>query len=164
VKFLEKYWYYIVGLFAICMFTKPVFCFIILGSIFFYSGLDYYRVFRIIKNYGIRTTGKILKYTRGQKGYQTPTINFSTRNGKTIETEPYFYVSSDINKFRTFKNYIEMPIEINYNPKNPEEFLLENQKIINIIGIFVLIFIGAFFTTIGILDVFGIIDINFSNK
>lgn len=164
MKYLEKYWYYIVGLFVFCMFTKPVFCFIILGSIFFYVGLDYYRVYRVIKNYGIKTTGKILKYNRGYEGYKTPTINFSTRNGKTIETEPYFYVSSDINKFRTFKNYIEKPIDINYNPENPEEFLIENQKTINFIGIFFLIFIGFIFTTIGVLDVFGIIDMNFSNK
>ncbi|MBA5245742.1 DUF3592 domain-containing protein [Marnyiella aurantia] len=164
MKFLKKYWYYIIGVFAICMFVKPTFCFIILGSVIFYAGIDYYRVFRIVKNYGIVTTGKVIKYTRGQKGYQTPTINFSTKNGKTIETEPYFYVSSDINKFRTFKKYIKKPIEINYNPENPEEFLIADQKGINAMGIIILILVGALFAIIGTLGFLEIIEMNFNNK
>jgi hypothetical protein len=161
MKFLEKYWNYIVGIFAICMFVKPTLCFVILGSVIFYAGIDYYRVFKILKNYGTQTTGKILKYTRGQKGYQTPTIKFSTKSGKIIETEPYFYVSSDINKFRTFKNFIEKPVEINYNPENPEEFMIVSQKNINIFGILLLIIIGAFFSILGMLDLLKLINLNF---
>ncbi len=160
MKILEKYWIFIVVIFVICMFAKPLLCFIILGIITFFLGIDYYRVFRIIKNYGIQVTGRIIKYERGQKGYQTPIINFSTTNGTTVETEPYFYVSSDINKCRTFKNYIGKSIEINYNPKNPEEFLIANQKVINIVGIFFLIISGIIFTMIGIFGIFGIINMS----
>ena len=161
MKKLEKYWNYIVIVFIIFMFLKPIICFLILGSIILYVCLDYLRVYKVLNRHGISKTGIIIKYTRGWKGYQTPTINFSITSGEIIEEEPYFYSSSDVNKFRTFKNYIEKPVEIKYNPENPKEFLISAQANSNIIGIYIFVFVALFFTIAGILDICGIININF---
>lgn len=161
MKTLEKYWNYIVLVFVIFMFIKPIICFVILGPIISFACIDYLRVIKILKRIGIQKTGKIIKYTRGWKGYQTPTINFSTTNGEIIEAEPYFYASSDINKIRTFKNYIDKPVEIKYNPENPQEFLIATQNLINIIGIWLFLSAGLFFTIVGVLDILGIISIKF---
>ncbi|KIC61154.1 hypothetical protein [Chryseobacterium taiwanense] len=86
-------------------------------------------------------------------------INFSIKDGKIIESEPYLYSAADINKFRSFKNYIDKPIEIKYNPNNPKEFIISDQKTINKVGIFILTLIGFFFSLMGILDILGIIHI-----
>ena len=161
MKTIEKYWIAIVIIFVICMFTKPILCFIILGPIMFFIAFDYLRVLTILKKNGIKTTGKILKYVRGNKCYQTPIINFIIENGKIIESEPYFYSATDINKFRTFKNYIEKPIEIKYNPEMPEEFLIEDQKVFNEIMVYLIMLISSIFFIVGIFDIIGIISVNF---
>ena len=40
MKQLEKYWKYIIATFVICMFLKPILCFLILGSLLIYSGFE----------------------------------------------------------------------------------------------------------------------------
>lgn len=38
---IKKYWYFIVAIFAVSIIFKPTFCFVILGLIMLYLGIDY---------------------------------------------------------------------------------------------------------------------------
>ncbi len=160
MKQLEKYWKYIIATFVICMFLKPILCFLILGSLLIYSGFEELKFLKKIDEIGIRTIGKILKYTRGYRGYQTPTIVFTTIDGKRIEKEPSKYSATDINKLRSFSNFIDKPINVKYNPKNPEEFLIDDEKTFNTFTIYFMIFIGSVFSLVAVIDISGLLTIN----
>ncbi|MBW8360300.1 MAG: DUF3592 domain-containing protein [Weeksellaceae bacterium] len=161
MKTLEKYWTYIVIFFAIFMFVKPVVCLLILGFIFSFIGVHYLSVVTNLKNFGLTINGKISKYSRDGKGYQTPVIKYTTFDGKIIENEPYIFSTSDLNKITNFKNQIDKTIVIRYNSQNPDEFLLQKQVIFTkVISYFFTIF-GIVITTVGIVDIFGFININF---
>ena len=160
MKLLEKYWKYIIATFVICMFLKPILCFLILGSLLLYSGFEELKFLKKIEEIGIRTTGKILKYTRGYRGVQTPTILFTTINGKIIEKEPSSYSATDINQFRSFSNFIDKQINVKYNPKNPEEFLIDDEKTFNTFSIYFMMFGGSIFSLVAILNILGLISIN----
>ena len=160
MKLIEKYSIYILIAFVICMFLKPIFCFLILGSLVLYSGFEELKFLKKIDELGIRTNGKILKYTRGSGSYQTPTIVFTTIDGKIIEKEPSSYSATDINKFRSFSNFIGKSINVKYNPKNPEEFLIDDERTFNTFSIYFMIFVGSVFSLVAILNIFGLISIN----
>ena len=162
MKLIEKHSIFILIAFVICMFLKPILCFLILGSAVLYLGFEELKFLKKIDKIGIRTTGKILKYTRGDRGVQTPTILFTTIDGKIIEKEPSSYSATDFNQFRSFSNFIDKQINVKYNPKNPEEFLIDDEKTFNTFSIYFMIFGGSIFSLVAILNILGLISINWT--
>ena len=92
--------------------------------------------------------------------FKLPRILFTTIDGKIIEKEPSSYSATDFNQFRSFSNFIDKQINVKYNPKNPEEFLIDDEKTFNTFSIYFMIFGGSIFSLVAILNILGLISIN----
>ena len=143
------------------MFVKQEICFLILSSVIIYLGIDYSIAINQIEKYGIKTKGKIIVYKRDRKGYQTPTINFTTNDGKIIEKEPYYFAATDFNKFKNFTKDEGKEINVMYYKNNPEKFVIDGETFFNKITIGFMMFIGLILFIVGILSLFGVIEMNF---
>ena len=161
MKLIEKYGVLIFVLFAIFMFVKPVTCFLILGLSFVYLGIEGRIVLKQIEKHGITTVGKIIKYTRDGKGYQTPTIKFSTDDGKTIEREPYIFTATDFNKFKNYKSDIGKEVEVKYIVQDPEKFTITEENSLDKFGNVFAIIVGTIFTLVAILNLLELMEVNF---
>ncbi|EDM44607.1 hypothetical protein SCB49_13585 [unidentified eubacterium SCB49] len=148
-------------LFAFFMFYKPVICFFILGALLIFIGIQSWIFIADIHKNGIESIGKILFYKSDEDGYKTPTIEFETKKGNQIKKEPYIFISTDLNKFRNFKNKINEPVSVLYDKKNPEKFIIVNEENFNYFGLIFIIIIGVAFIIVGILSLLEIIKINF---
>lgn len=121
-------------LFAFFMFYKPVICFIILGLLATIIGIHSWSFLVNINKNGIKSRGKILFYESDSDGYKTPTIEFTTKNGKQIKKEPYYYSSSDISKFKNYKNDIDKSVFVLYDKKILKN-LFWKVKLVSIISV-----------------------------
>ena len=148
-------------LFVFFMFYKPVICFLILGSLATFIGIQSWVFIVDIKKNGIESIGKILFYESDEDGYKTPRIEFKTKNGNHIKKKPYYYASTDLSEFRTYKNKINDSVSILYDKKNPEKFVLGNERNFNYFSLILIILVGIVFLTVGILSLLEIIKIDF---
>jgi len=158
MKDLKKYGYWIFAAFVIFMIIKPVFCLFILGFYGLRLGFEYKRTTDEIEKFGITVEGKIIKYYRDEEGYQIPIINFLAKNGESIDKQPFFYVVSDFNIFKSFKNSIGKSIIVKYNSNNPEQFVIDGKYKFHKTTIIILILFSFALIAIGTLSVFGIIN------
>lgn len=157
----KKYAIPIFILFVFFMFYKPVICFIILGSLISIMSIYYWNFLLDIQKNGIESVGKILFYESDSDGYKTPTVEFIDKNGKQIRKKPYYYVSTDLSKIRTHKKNIDKPINILYDPKNPEKFVIGKERNFNSFSLIFATLVGMIFLTIGICSTLGIINVEF---
>jgi hypothetical protein len=67
------------------------------------------------------------------KGNVTPTIEFAFADGVRIIKEPTISSSTDLSKFRSYKNMVDKEILILYNPSNPAEFSIAGDRTSNIL-------------------------------
>ena len=148
-------------LFVFFMFYKPVICFLILGSLATFIGIQSWIFIVDIQKNGIESIGKILFYESDEDGYKTPTIEFKTKNGNQIKKKPYYYASTDLSKFRTYKNKINESVSVLYDKNNPEKFVVGNERSFNYFSLILIILVGIVFLTVGILSLLEIIKIDF---
>ncbi len=106
---------------------------------------------------GVTSFGKIISYEYDD-GYKIPIIEFETQGGKIISKKPFFYESSDIDKFITVKNNINKNIRIVFEENNPEKFVIKVDKEFSYGNLILMIIIGIFFIFFGIYKVFQNID------
>ena len=147
--------------FVFFMYYKPIVCFIILGSIIFICSFSYWRFLLYINKNGIHSVGKIVFYESDSDGYKTPMVEFTSQNGMQVREKPYFYASTDLSKIRTYKKDIDKPIDILYDPKSPEKFVLGKERNFNSFGLIFMALVGLIFFTVGICSIMGIIDVEF---
>ena len=148
-------------LFVFFMFYKPVICFIILGSLISIMSVYYWNFLSDIHKNGIESVGKILSYESDSDGYKTPTIQFTSKNGIQVRKKPYYYASTDLSIIRTYKKNIDKPIDILYDQKNPEKFVIGKERNFNSFSLIFMTLVGLTFLTVGICSIFGIINVEF---
>lgn len=155
MKLIKKYWTVLIIAYAIFIFINPIICSLLLGFLFLYlSFLVIKAQISVIKN-GVAAVGKIKSYRIGLKGSATPTIEFTSAKGVLITKEPIISSSTDLSKFRSYRNMIDKEILVLYNPTNPEEFSIEGNRTSNIL-IFAFLGIGGLiFVTISITSLLG---------
>ena len=158
---IKKYWILIAIIFVFFMYYEPVVCLIILGSFFLILGISSWTFLYEIKKRGIKSVGKILNYESDNDGHITPIVNYKTVNGKVINKKPYFYVTANIGSITTYKSKINEEVPIIYNPNNPEKFILQEEMTLNKFGLIFFIIVGLTLFVVGLLDLIGIININF---
>jgi len=74
--FIKKYWIAIVMVFALAMFIKIAFCFLILGALVFYISMESLLFLKRVEKEGISCTGIIKEYQSDSDGTKTPLIEF----------------------------------------------------------------------------------------
>lgn len=148
-------------LFVFFMFFKPVICFLLIGSLAILVGINSWIIIIDIQKNGIESIGKILSYDSDEDGHKTPTIEFKTKNGNQIKKKPYYYASSDLSKIKSYKNKINESVSVVYDKKNPEKFVIGNERNFNYFSLILIILVGIFFLTFGTLNLFDIIQIDF---
>lgn len=157
MEFIKKYWLVIVATFGLCMFIKPAFCFIILGSLVSYMGLTSILFINKIGNIGIEWTGNIIDYESDSDGHKIPVIEFTTIAGEEIKEKPFIYSSTDLSKIRSYKNFINNSVPILYDPDDPRKFVLKDEEGFNYIVFVISILAGLFFVGLGICWLLGYI-------
>lgn len=114
--------------------------------------------FDYINKNGIKTNGKILSYEKDEDGHKTPIVEFKTLEGKLIAKKPYYHASSDFSIVKTYQNKINKIVNVVYNPKKPEMFIIETEKKFNYGSVIFMIVIGLIFLVIAIGRILGIIN------
>lgn len=150
----NEYSIIIIILFVFFMFYNSIVCILIVGALLLYNGIDSLLFLNYINENGIETLGKILFFESDEEGYKTPVIEFQTLEEKHVKAKPYYYASSDLSKFRTYKGEIQKNITVLYSPERPEKFVLKSEKEFNYSTIIMMIIIGLFciiFATVRIL-------------
>lgn len=158
MKIIEKYGLIIVVLFVFFMFYKPIFCFLIVGSLALCHGIESLTFLNYIKKNGIESLGEILSYESDEDGYKTPIIEFKTLKGELIKQKPYYYASTDLSIFRTYKNNINKKITVIYSEENPEKFVIKTEKDFNIGTIILMIIVGLIFLVLSIGNLLGFLN------
>lgn len=152
---IQKYSIVIFLLFVFFMFYEPQICFIIIGLVILLYGIQYFLFFKNIQKNGVETKGRILSYQSDYEGYKTPIIEFKTLESLEVKKEPYYYWSTDLSIFRSYKNHINEFVSILYDPKFPEKFIILRERKSNYVSV---VFLGIFaliFITIGVLHLLG---------
>lgn len=160
MEFDKKYSLIILSLFIFFMFYKPIFCFLILGTLAFYHGFSRLMFLDYIEKNGIESIGKILSYESGEDGHKTPIVEFKTIEGDIVLKKPYCYVSTDLSMFKSYQDNINKNVTIIYSLKNPEKFVLKTEKDFNYGGNIILIIISLIFLGFAIGDILGFIQID----
>lgn len=160
MNFIKKYSIIIIILFVFFMFFKPVVCFLILGVLIFHYGIESFLFLNYITKSGIESIGKIQSYESDNEGYKTPIIEFQTLEEQLITAKPYYYASSDLSKFRTYKSNINKNITVLYSAGNPEKFVIKTEKEFNYGTLAFAMIIGFLFMVIAIANLSGYINMD----
>lgn len=162
MNFSKKTQWLIVIAFVLFIFYKPIFCFLLLGSLILFYVIKYSLFLNNINKNGKETAGKILTYEMEHKGHKTPLVEFEI-NGKKIIKKPYYYASTDLSKFKTYKNKIDKIIPIVYIPENPEKFIIKSEKEFNYFTLIFSSIVGIVFIIISFAQLCNFIEIEGMN-
>lgn len=142
------------------MFIKPALCPLILGTIVSYMGFASVIFLKRITRTGISWTGNIVEYQSDNDGHKTPVIEFTTMTGDFVKEQPFVYASTDLSKIRTYKNSIDQPVPILYDPDDPKKFVLKNEEGFNYVVFILFIFGGLFFIGLSISWLLGYVKMD----
>jgi hypothetical protein len=155
----RKYEWLFVIAFVFFMFYKPIFCFLLLGTLIILYVIQYSLFLNNVNKNGKEGNGKILSYEIEDEGYKSPLVEFEI-NGKKIIKKPYYYSSTDLSKFKTYRNNIDMSIPIIYIPNDPEKFIIKSEKNFNYFTLILFTIVGLIFLLIGFAQLFNFIKID----
>jgi Protein of unknown function (DUF3592) len=154
-----KYRIVIAIAFFLALVIKPALCFLFFGSMGLYLGFKSVRFLTKLRRKGIECTGTILAYNSDEEGFKTPLVEFFPADGSKIASEPYIYASSDLSKFRSFKDKINQPVTIVYDPDDPKKFILEEDDEMNYFFLIILFLVSIVFSSVGISSLLGFIHL-----
>lgn len=157
-----KYQWLILIAFLFFMFYKPIFCFLLLGLLIVFYVIQSSIFLNQINKKGEETIGKITSYLTESEGYKTPLVEFEI-NGEKILKKPYYYSSSDLSKFKTYRKNINKSITIVYIPNNPEKFIIKSEKGFNYFSLIFSAIVGLGFILISLANLFNFIKIDGMN-
>ena len=160
MDFVKRYGKVIVLTFVLCMLIKPALCFLIIGTLGAYIGLDAVIFLKKITKTGIDWTGSIIEYQSDSDGHKTPTIEFKTITGDIVKEQPFIYTSTDLSKIRSFRKSIGQSVSILYDPDDPKKFILKNEALVNYIGSVFSILLGLLFVGLGVSWLLGYIKMD----
>ncbi len=157
--FNKKYQWLFVIAFVFFLFYKLIFCFLLLGGLIVFYVIFYSVFLNNINKNGKETIGKIISYEIEHEGYKTPLIEFEIY-GKKILKKPYYYSSTDLSKFKTYRNKIDKSIPIIYIPNDPEKFIIKSEKDFNYFSLIFSVIVGLTFILISLAQLFNFISID----
>ncbi|MBB4803059.1 hypothetical protein HNP37_003134 [Flavobacterium nitrogenifigens] len=144
-------------LFVICMFFKPVLCFLFLGIVCLYYSIHILLTLNKLNKNKIESFGKIVSYETDSEGFKIPIIEFETSDRKTYKGKPFIHASSDLDRFRTYAENINKNIKIQYNFKEPENFIIKDNS--NGCSVILVTIVGLILLGISIGNLLGYNDI-----
>lgn len=156
---IKKYWYVVMVLFAVFMFTIPVVCALILGGIIAFVSVEGVLFLNKVQKGGIQTQGEILGFESDEDGYKTPIIKFKTKDGDIIEGSPYVGVSTSLSKFRKYENKMHVPVPILFIPDHPKKFVVVSNEGYNYATLIFFIAAGTLLIVLGVCQLVGIINL-----
>jgi hypothetical protein len=159
MKLLKKYWMLIVIADLIFSFIHPALPCLLMGTLFLLMSIAGLKVQQSIFKKGISAIGKI-KWFRAGLWSTAPTIEFTTANGIIIANEPVLYTSTDLSGFESKNKLIDKEVLVFYDPSDPDEFLIANNRTSNMITLMLFGIAGAVFIAVGIAGLSGYIKIN----
>ncbi len=145
--------------FVFFMFYKPIYCFLLLGTLIILFVIKFSLFLNKINKIGKEVDGKIISYEIEDEGHKSPLVEFEV-SGKKIIKKPYYYSSTDLSKFKTYRNNIEKSIPIIYIPNNPEKFIIKTEKGFNYFTLILSTIVGVIFILIGFAQLFNFIKID----
>lgn len=151
-------WLFVIA-FVFSMYYKPVFCFLLIGTLSVFYVIHYALFLNKIKKHGKEVIGKILSYETDHKGYKIPLVEFEV-NEQIISKKPYYYSSTDLSKIKSYKQNINKSFPILYDPNNPEKFIIKSEKGFNYFSLTLFGIAGIIFILIGIAQLFNLINID----
>ena len=104
--------------FVVFMFIELMVDFILLGGILLFLSVKSMVMIEKLKKKGREQLGKYVDFNSDYKGYKTPVIEYKTHTGEVIQQEPQYYVSTDLDRFRSYRDKIGTPVKIIYDPEN----------------------------------------------
>lgn len=153
-----KYTWLFAIAFVFFMFYQPIFCLLLVGTLMVVYALHYSLFLYNINKYGKEIEGKMKAHKTEEEDYKTPLVEFEI-NGTQILKKPYYYTSTDLSKFKTYKSKIDKPIPIVYLPNNPEKFIIKRDKGLIYLSLIFLCIIGLAFILICLAQLFHVINI-----
>jgi hypothetical protein len=161
---IKNYWIYIMIAFGICMFVKPVLCFLIGGALVFYFGISALLFLEKLRKHGIECTGRISSIQHNRSGSKEPVVEFTATGGELVAKTPYLSASTDLAQFRTYKSLIGTEVPILYDPGKPERFVVKEDRPFTYFALLFAALIGLAFIAFATASLLGYIKINFPHS
>lgn len=155
MKHLVKYWFIIIGMFAVFMFVEKAICLLILGSLFLFLSIGAILFLKHLEKYGLESRGTILEYKSDHEGYKTPIIEFYTRKNEVIKDKPYVYGSTNLSGLRLGKKNTNTTVIVCYDPNNPKRFVIKEDNTFNYFVFLIFAILGIGVTSLSIIEFFG---------
>lgn len=158
MKNIEKYWPFLIVVYAISVFTKPAFCFLLLGFLFLFMGIKAIVFLNTMNKSGIEAKGKIVEFETDKQGDLTPLLEYINENGDLIRSKPTVQSSTNLDLlFAKFSLGDELVIK--YEKQKNENFIIVEDSNFNSIVFFVFGLIGLVLFSIGVLSLFNLIQL-----
>jgi hypothetical protein len=125
MQFINRYMRAIALVFFALMFIKVMLCLVLLGILFLFLGITSLLFLRKMQSQGQKATGRILSASLPNTLLDTPTIEFTSIQGETIQAKPYLYTFSDLSGTWVYGELVNSEIPIAYDPSNPGKFIVE---------------------------------------
>jgi hypothetical protein len=158
MKYIQRYWTYIIIVFIISFFIKSALSILLASLLGLYILAETIFILKNIRNEGIECYGKIVKYNTDSDGDKTPVVEFTTKKGETIKEEPLTYSSINIVEIFSRSKEINKPVLIKYNPEDPKYFILVNEN--NYFAMFIGLLVILTFVVVSTLGLLGYINMD----
>ncbi|TAE56724.1 MAG: hypothetical protein EAZ89_04410, partial [Bacteroidetes bacterium] len=90
--------------------------------------------------------------------YKIPVVAFTTQSGELISEKPSMYLTTDVSKFMSYKDRINRPVAVLYDPDRPQKFILRDEGG-HSFGLILTLLVGLFFVGLGISALVGYIKL-----
>lgn len=154
---IKKYWIGVSLAFVVCMFTKPILCFLLLGGFAVFVGVMGIKTAKSIKKNGVNGTGIIVDLEYDSNGYATPVIEFTSTTGAVYRIKPYVYSSNSFN-LQYGENSMNKLVAILYYADDPNKMILKETSGVTQFSLTVIILVWSVFVLFSIASLLGFID------
>ena len=153
------FWILFFVAFAISMFTKPAFCFLLIGSLAFFMGIYAIVFLKRTQEKGIACTGRILSYETDSDGDKTPIVEFTPPGGAPVTGTPHVYAKTELDIIRSYKKQIDQKVVILYDPDDPKKFIISQEQSLSYLAFAFIILCGLAGIAVGICSLLGYIKL-----
>ena len=154
------YWILFFVAFAISMFTKPEFCFLLIGSLAFCLGVYAIVFIKRTREKGIACTGRILSYEIDSEGDKTPIVEFTPPGGVPVTGTPHVYAKTESDIIRSYKKQVDQKVVVLYDPDDPKKFILSQDQGMSYLAFAFIILGGLAGMAVGVCSLLGYIKLS----
>lgn len=109
----------------------------------------------------LKVLGKFYSTNQTLMDVKRKQLNLQLKTEYKFEKNPFYYALTDLSKIRTYKKNIDKPIDVLYDAKNPEKFVIGRERNFNSFSLIFATLVGLIFLTIGVCSILGIINVEF---